>query len=259
MDMAVEESPNDGEGAPSIPIPSASSPRPGRRGRWRRMLILAFALATLGVAAIVAFVGWVNRSMVRASTGLIHSRVEDVRPRQVALVLGALVHDDGRLSHMLDDRVLAGVDLYKSGKVRKLLMSGDNGREGYDEVTAMRRRAIELGVPSDDVVRDFAGFRTWDSVARAKAVWGLDSVTVVSQRFHLARSLAIARAFGLEAEGYVADRGTYARSLARANRREWLARPLAWLDIHVWRPAPRYLGPPETLSGDAQKGRLPGQ
>ena len=179
---------------------------------------------------------------------------QDVPAHDVALVLGARVYSDGRLSAMLEDRVRSAVALYEAGKVKKLLVSGDNSKRTYDEVTAMRRAAIQLGVPSDDVVRDFAGFRTYDSIYRARDLWGIRSMVVVTQEFHLARSLCIARALGVDAVGFVADRRAYyGPSMGRARSREVLARISAWIDVHLLRPKPHFLGPKESLSGDAQE------
>jgi SanA protein len=146
------------------------------------------------------------------------------------------------------------VDLYKAGKVKKLLMSGDNSERYYDEVTAMRREAIKLGVPSDDVVRDFAGFRTYDSFYRAREIWGLDDVVVVTQRFHLPRCLFLGAKLGVQTDGFVADKRPYGgASVRRVRVREFFARAMAVADIYVFSKRPHFLGKPETLSGDKQE------
>ena len=200
----------------------------------------------------------IDQWMERTTRDRIYRNIDDVPRHKVALVLGARVYPNGRLSPMLEDRVRAGVELYKAGRVEKLLMSGDNSEHHYDEVTAMRRRAIELGVPSDDVVRDFAGFRTYDSLIRARELWGLRDLVIISQGFHLPRALFLARGLGIDADGYVATRpGGYGASYDRARRREIPARMLAWLDLYILKAQPRFLGPPEGLSGDAQRDTPP--
>lgn len=191
--------------------------------------------------------------MAQRARGRIIRTVDQAHPRTVALVLGARVYQSGELSAMLEDRVYSAVELYKAGKVKKLLMSGDNRREYYDEPTAMRRRALELGVPSDDVVRDYAGFRTFDSIYRARDLWGQDELTIVSQEFHLPRCVFLADKLGVECQGYVADRRQYHhRSVTRTRIREVFARATAVLDIYVFRQKPYFLGPRESLSGDKQ-------
>lgn len=219
----------------------------------RRLVVIAavvLGLALLGLFFVLALDRWTEAS----SASRISSRLAEVPEHRVALVLGAMVYPDGRLSAMLHDRVAAAVRLYKAGKVEKLLMSGDNSQSRYDEVTAMRNAAIRMGVPSDDVVRDFAGFRTWDSLYRAREIWGLKDLVIVTQRFHLPRALFIARGLGIDAHGYVADRpGGYPLAGRRSRLREIPARFLAWLDVYVLKPGPHFLGPPEGLSGDAQR------
>ena len=172
---------------------------------------------------------------------------------QAALVLGAQVRPDGRLSAMLEDRVRTGVALYESGRVSKLLLSGDHGQAGYDEVGAMRSRALELGVPAEDVFTDHAGFNTWDSVQRARQVFAARSVVVVTQGFHLPRAVFLARRAGLDATGAVASRpGGYGR-LGRLNAaREVLARVKAAGEWVVGRP-PRYGGAEISIAGDGRR------
>jgi SanA protein len=179
------------------------------------------------------------------SDGRYH-RLEDVPARPVAIVFGARVYDGGALSPVLERRVRAGVDLYHTGKVRKLLMTGDNGRIEYDEVTAMKRRAVELGVPPEDVVRDHAGFRTYDSCYRARHVFEVDRAILVTQAFHLSRALFLARRLGIDAVGYVAEPGLPEEVLSSLERRETLARVSAAADV-ISRKRPKFPGPPEPL------------
>lgn len=197
---------------------------------------------------------WVDHHIGRQADSRVYTKASQVPPREVALVLGARVYASGELSAMLYDRVASAVELYKAGKVNKLLMSGDNRERHYDEVTAMRRVALEMGVKSDDVVRDFAGFRTRDSLYRAREIWGLRSLVIVTQRFHLPRSIYTARGLGIDAVGLVADKRDYtAAAYWRSRLREIISRNIAFLEVHVLHTKPHFLGAREDLSGDRQE------
>jgi vancomycin permeability regulator SanA len=149
----------------------------------------------------------------------------------VAIVFGAAVG-----SGVLHDRVETGARLYREGKVRHLLMSGDNRRRSYDEPNAMRRAAIELGVPESAIVLDYAGRRTYDSCARARSIFQVGDAILVTQGFHLARAIYLCRSLGLDdVVGVAADRQEYAKERLFAAR-ELLANVRAWLDVHVRRP-----------------------
>ncbi len=201
------------------------------------------------MAALLACDWW----MVQRARGRMVRTPAAAEPRMVALVLGARVYPDGRLSAMLEDRVYSGVELYKAGRVQKVLMSGDNRSHNYDEVSAMRRRAIDLGVPPDDVVRDYAGFRTLDSIYRARDIWGQDEITIVTQEFHLPRAIFLADKLGVKSQGFVADRRQYYhRSVTRSRLREVFARATAVLDIYLLKKKPHFLGRKESLSGEKQ-------
>ena len=164
------------------------------------------------------------------------------------LVLGCGVKEDGTPSDRLRDRVKVGVMLYEAGVAPKLLMSGDHGSESYDEVTAMLKLAIELGVPKEDIFLDHAGFSTYESVYRAKAIFSCDSIVLVSQEYHLYRALHIAERFGIEARGVSADLVPYAKMLYH-NCRETLARCKDFF-FALTKPDPTYLGDKISLAGD---------
>ncbi|MGI8908297.1 MAG: SanA/YdcF family protein [Candidatus Sumerlaeaceae bacterium] len=224
-----------------------------KRVRWKKVLLVTgIVVALILLLPVLTLIG-IDQWMVARAGARMHRSIEDVPQRQVALVPGARIYPGGRLSAMLDDRVYRAVELYKAGKVNKLLMSGDNSERYYDEVSAMRKRALELGVPSNDVVRDFAGFRTYDSIYRAKEVWGLQDLVVVTQQFHLPRCLFLADKLGVKADGMIADKSKYSGvSVKRVRIREFYARAIAVLDVYVFNKQPHFLGRPETLSGDAQ-------
>ena len=164
------------------------------------------------------------------------------------LVLGCRVDDAGNPSHMLEDRILRGVELYEKGAAPKLLMSGDHGQDDYDEVNAMKDYAVAAGVPGEDVFMDHAGFSTYESIYRAKAVFGAKKIIIVTQRYHLYRALYIAESLGLEAYGVDADYRSYAGQFAR-DVREVLARNKDFLMVQ-FQPEPTYLGDMIPLTGD---------
>jgi SanA protein len=164
--------------------------------------------------------------------------------RKVALVLGCSPRlEDGSTNWFFNNRMDAAAQLFQSGKVEYLLVSGDNRFRTYDEPTEMKKALIARGVPAAKIVCDYAGITTLDSVIRAKAVFGQASVTIVSQRFHNERAIYLARAFGVDAVGYNAP-GVPLSAAPRTYLREILSRQRAWLDANLLRRKPRHLGPP---------------
>jgi vancomycin permeability regulator SanA len=174
----------------------------------------------------------------------------DLPAERVAIVFGAGVRPDGRLSRMLSDRVNAAIDLHRTGRVQKLLMTGDNSRVDYDEVSAMRRYAVERGVPAADITLDYAGFRTYDSCYRARAIFGVTEAVLVTQRYHLPRAVYTCRQLGVDAVGLgTPDWGAYPEALLVSyTAREVLATLNALWELHITRPPPMFLGPFEGIS-----------
>jgi SanA protein len=204
-------------------------------------------LAAVPLAVVTA----ANAAVLIDARGKTADSLDAVPQAQAALVLGAQVKPDGTPSAMLADRIAAAEELYRAGKVQKLLLSGDHGRREYDEVGTMRRALLARGVPAEDVFTDHAGFDTWDSAQRARRVFGVDSVIVVTQDFHMARALYSAHRAGLRATGYPADRRRYGRVLARLRLREALARVKVVADA-VTGADPRFLGPRLPIDGDGR-------
>ena len=164
------------------------------------------------------------------------------------IVLGCLVKDDGTPSDMLADRLTRGVALYKQGVAPKIIMSGDHGHESYDEVNVMKLFAIDAGVPSNDIFMDHAGFSTYESIYRAKEIFGAEKIIIVTQEYHLYRALYIAEELGIEAYGVDADYHTY-RGQAKRDIREIFARCKDFFNVML-KPRPTYLGEPIPLYGD---------
>jgi vancomycin permeability regulator SanA len=150
---------------------------------------------------------------------------------------------------MLADRVGAAAELYRLGRVQKLLMTGDNSRVDYDEVSAMRSYAADLGVPEGDITLDYAGFRTYDSCYRARAIFGVEQAILITQRYHLPRAVYTCRQMGVEALGLgTPDWGVYSEALlVQYSMREALATAQALWEVHISHPLPMFLGPFEGI------------
>ena len=164
------------------------------------------------------------------------------------LILGCGVHSDGSPSDMLHDRLRRGVELYELGAAPKLLMSGDHGRKGYDEVDAMKHFAVDADIDSDDVFMDHAGFSTYESMYRAKEIFQAKRIIIVTQEYHLYRAIYIAESLGLEAYGVSSDYRAYSGQF-RMDVREILAR-VKDFGICVIRPKPTFLGEAIPIWGD---------
>lgn len=214
---------------------------PPRRQRWwRRGLLAGVALAVGGGALLAGLSAWTHQaSRDRMFT------VESAPKRPVALVLGAEIYPNGVPSPFLKGRLDLALALYREGKVEVLLVSGDNGTQAYNEPTGMRNYLISAGVRPEHVVADFAGFDTYDSCVRAKEIFGVPELTIVSQSYHLPRAIATCRAVGVDAIG-VGDesvRAGHRRTWDYGVRREVLANVKAGWDI-LTRREPT-LGAPE--------------
>jgi vancomycin permeability regulator SanA len=214
----------------------------------RRVICWCMTLAILGIGALTAI-----NACIRISSGkriLTQEEAAALDGVDCILVLGCLVRDGGQPSDMLADRLRRGVALYEAGAAPKLLMSGDHGREDYDEVDAMKRYAVDAGIPSEDIFMDHAGFSTYESLYRARDIFQAETVIIVSQDYHLYRALHIAKRLGLEAYGVGADYHTYWGQTTREVR-EVLARAKDWL-VCIWKPLPTYLGDPIPITGNGE-------
>jgi len=204
----------------------------------RRLLSIFLCLCILGITTLV-----VINSIVKLSTAdQIISSEEAAKLENIdcILVLGCFVKDDGRPSDMLHDRLTRSVELYDLKAAPKLLMSGDHGREEYDEVAAMKQFAIDRGIPSEDVFMDHAGFSTYESIYRAKEIFQTDKILIVTQEYHLYRALHIANQLGVEAYGVSSNYHTYVGQFMR-DCRELLARAKDCATC-IFKPEPTYLG-----------------
>lgn len=216
-----------------------------RRRVIRRLLLLGLCLVSLCVGSVVA----ANAVVLLRAHGHVHDDPSELTTAQVAIVPGALVHADGRLSAMLRDRVEGAVELYRLGLVDKILLSGDHHRLGYDEPDTMRDAVVAAGVPAEDVFTDYAGFDTWSTMVRAREVFEVDTAIVVTQGFHVARAVDLGLAAGLEVQGYPVG-GEYGRKGRVSEAREVLAR-MKGLGQATTRPDV-LLGPTLPIVGDGR-------
>ena len=209
-------------------------------------LVIFMSFAVIGTATILG----VNAHVKNIGGNHIITAEEAAKLNDVdcIVVLGCLVKDNGIPSDMLSDRLKAGIELYQQGSAPKIIMSGDHGREDYDEVNAMKQVAMDEGVPSSDIFMDHAGFSTYESIYRAKEIFEADKIIIVTQQYHLYRALYIAEKLGIEAYGVNADYCTY-RGQSSREVREILARCKDFVNA-IFQPEPTYLGEKIPVSGD---------
>lgn len=214
---------------------------------WKRIKkLLKYLLLAFGT--VVLFVVIINIWVVRSASSHIYEVAADVPPANVAVLLGTSRLVGGQKNIFFFTRIEAAAQLYHAGKVKKIIVSGDNSEMNYNETDDMRRELVKLGVPDEDIVNDHAGFRTLDSVVRAQSVFGQDRIIVVSQRFHIQRAIFIAKAHNIDADGYVAADPVQRRAFYKVMAREYLARVKALLDCYILGTEPRFPGPPEPLT-----------
>ncbi len=209
----------------------------------KRVVVIGFLLAAVGL-------GLPNLIVWAGGRGATDDPARVPRA-QAALVLGAQVMPNGKPSSMLADRITAAEELYRAGRVDKLLLSGDHGRVSYDEVGTMRRILLARGIPAEDIFTDHAGFDTWDSAQRARRIFNVRSAVVVTQGFHMARALYDARRAGLKVTGYAADRRDYGRIMRKLEVREAAARVKTLADV-VTGAEPHFLGAEIPITGDGR-------
>lgn len=213
----------------------------------KKIVIVLISLSALGVAALVLprliTALYARTSIYTAGT---------TPARKVAIVFGAGLLRDGSPTPVLRDRVATAAGLYFSGKVDKLLMSGDNRFPDHNEPGAMREYAIRIGVPAEDIILDYAGRSTYETCYRASQIFQVDSAILVTQRFHLPRALYLCNALGTPSVGVPADQRQYRqRSLLYWNMRETVATLVAVLQVNVTKPVP-VLGEPEPILSEAE-------
>lgn len=209
--------------------------------------ITIICLAAAVLAAALAAMG-TNIYMIKTTEDKILSADEVNQDYDCIIVLGAGVWADGSPTPMLEDRIKAAVELYQRGAAPKIIMSGDHGQKDYDEVNAMKSYAVNLGVPSEDIFMDHAGFSTYETMYRARDIFQVKKAVVVTQKYHIYRALYIAKGLGIEAVGVNADPRSYIGQTYR-DVREAAARTKDFFSVLI-KPEPTFLGEAIPVSGD---------
>lgn len=199
---------------------------------WLLLFVVIFVLAVIAINIYI-----VNKEKGKIVTVEEASKLD----ADCIIVLGAGVRNDGSPTWMLEDRIIIGDKLYKEKAAPKIIMSGDHGKADYDEVNVMKNYAMNEGVPSTDIFMDHAGFETYDSMYRAKEIFGAKKVIIVTQKYHMYRALYIADKLGLDAYGVTSDLRYYSKKMAYWKFREYLARIKSFGKC-IYKPEPKYLG-----------------
>ena len=223
---------------PLMAIDVVAAPQP-KRLLWRlfRLSLIAGALAFICGNLWIA---------IRAH-GRVFTAVEELPPNEIGLVLGTSARGPaGWENPFFANRIAAAAELYRAGKVKHLILSGDNRRIGNDEPTDMRNALAKHGVPASATTLDYAGFRTLDSVARAQEVFDVGKLTIITDDFHVERALLLARHYGIDAVAFP-SKPVPVRWSKKTRLREVAARCKALLDLYVLRTKPHFRGPPITL------------
>ena len=206
----------------------------------KRILYICLA----AVAVVVLFVVACNLAVVKTAESRMYTDVSAVPQNRVGLLLGTNpIGRTGNPNTFYVNRIQAALALYRAGKVERFLISGDNSREEYDEPTWMKEDLMKAGVPDSVIYLDYAGFRTYDSMVRAKEVFGLNAFTIISQPFHNERAIYLATRKGMDVVGFNAQDTQFRRWKIRMTMREWLARTKAVLDVYTHKE-PHFLGEP---------------
>ena len=211
--------------------------------KLKRIIVISIIILTILIVLFYA----INLFVVLSVKSNIKSKEElkDKNEIDAILILGAGIWGN-KPSHMLEDRLLEGIDCYDKNISNKIIMSGDHGKVDYDEVNLMKKFAIDKGVPTENIFMDHAGFSTYESIYRAKEIFGAKKIVIITQEYHLYRALYIAKALGLDAYGVKADRRGYAGQSYRILR-EILARDKDFIKC-IFKPEPTYLGDRISLS-----------
>ena len=202
--------------------------------KWRKVLLLLVMTPIIVLLACNILVEW-------GTSGKMYSDTDTIPYNKVGIVLGTARHmAKGGINPYYENRINATLKLYEAGKISFVLVSGDNGSIYYNEPDTIKKDLIAGGIPEDKIFLDYAGFRTLDSMTRAKVIFGLDSATVISQEFHNERAIYIAAKKGLNAVGYNAEDLSGSQGL-KVKIREYFARVKVFVDL-AFNTQPRFYG-----------------
>ena len=212
----------------------------------KKLLLNKWSL--LSLLFLILLIVFSNLLISKCSVDKIYSTVDDAPVADVALLLGTSRYTArGNTNLYFKYRIQAVVALYNAGKIKHIIVSGDNSVTSYNEPREMRKALIAKGIPEDDITLDYAGFRTLDSVVRCKEVFGQNNFIIVSQQFHIERALFIATKFDIDAIGYIAKNPPEKYSL-KTNFREYFARTKAIIDLYIINTQPKFLGKKEIIT-----------
>jgi len=204
-----------------------------------RRLIRTLLYATFAI--LMAFI-LSNIWIVASTRARVFQSIEEIPPEDVGLVLGTSKRlTSGKANPYFHNRMQAAAELYKSGKIRHIIVSGDNRSIYYNEPRDMKRALVALGVPASAITLDYAGLRTLDSIVRCKEIFGQDKFIIVTQQFHSYRAIFIGRRYDIDATAYAAG-GVSFREAMPVLAREFLARPIALVDLYILNTQPTHLG-----------------
>ena len=208
----------------------------------------SFLFIVLGFGLLLVFILTTNIVFYAGTRSYIYNDATETPSAEAALIPGAAIFSDGALSAIFIDRADMAITLYEAKKVSKILVSGDNSTDSHNEVNPVRLYLINKGIPDQDIFLDHAGFDTYSTMYRARDIFGVSSVLITTQSFHLPRAVFIARRLGIQAYGVNADVG---HMLFRNSVREVFANEKAVLDLMVNRK-PKYLGEKIPITGDGR-------
>lgn len=196
---------------------------------------------------IVTFILLVHKKVEDFSKPYLYKTTTDIPSNYVGIVLGTSKYSMlGGLNSYFINRITAATELYKKGKIKKILVSGDNGTTNYNEPEMMRASLIKNGIPAKDIVLDYAGFSTFDSMIRSKDIFEQHKITIISQKFHNERAIFIARKNNIEAIAFNAELPIN-KSTKKILFREYLARVKMFFDIYILHSKPKFLGKKEAI------------
>ncbi|MDR0219732.1 MAG: outer membrane permeability protein SanA [Enterobacteriaceae bacterium] len=208
---------------------------------WKRLitsLVLIIAVFMLSAIALDRWISW-------KTAPYIFDDLRQLPAKKVGLVLGtSKYYKTGQHNQYYSYRIQGAVNAYNSGKVKFLLLSGDNAQHSYNEPIMMQKDLIKAGIPASSTVLDFAGFRTLDSMLRTREVFNINEFTIITQRFHCERALFIAMHMGIKAQCYAVSSP---KNMMTVRIREVFARLGAWADLYILKRKPRFLGPQEPI------------
>ena len=202
---------------------------------------------------LVLFIGavFINIYIQYSTKKYIFSDVEEAPKTYTGLVLGSMVFDNGTPSGVVRQRLDKTAELYKAGKIKRILVSGDHGQKNYDEVNSMKNYLLKKGIPIEDIFLDHAGFDTYSSMVRAKEIFEIDDVIIITQKFHLPRSVYIARKKGMNAYGVISNPEGWYESYYNKGR-DKISRVKAFFDV-MFNRKPKYLGEKIPIKGSNKK------